>query len=169
VHGELGERDAAVAAYTRATNLHAAPPAEVPEIAAALARWQGHAETALQMLATHTREPLAPTAKWWQRYGHGRCLFELGRVQRQLGQLRAARDSLEIGVAELSVIESGHAQAAYERRLGRARAELALTLAALGAPASRIAPLAAASAEWLRQAEGNSEEIAALARLAAAK
>ena len=68
--------------------------------------------------------------------------------------------------AELAIVRD-HPAAALQRRLGRARAELAVTLAVIGAKKEEIAPVAAAASAWLRRAEGRAAEIEALERLAA--
>jgi predicted Ser/Thr protein kinase/tetratricopeptide (TPR) repeat protein len=166
VRGELGDADGAIAAFTRAVRIGAALT-DVPEMAANLAFWRGDAADAARQLVATLAQPQADDPPWWLHLYRAKLELALGRARRRLGQWRGAREALEASVAELTMIVRNHPTAAYERRLGRARAELAMTLAALASPTAEVAPVAAAAAAWLRQAEGSGREIAVLERLAA--
>jgi hypothetical protein len=80
--------------------------------------------------------------------------------------VRGAVAVLRPCVDALERIARNHPASTVERRLGRARIELALALAAAGAQRAEVAPLAAEGAAWLRVAEGSASERAALERLA---
>ena len=88
------------------------------------------------------------------------------RADEAAGRLREARRSLDVAVRQLVDISHKNPCPDVDRRLGRARAELAKILSATHAPAREIAGHAAPAAAWLRQAGGSPSEIDALDRLA---
>ncbi|XXY49879.1 serine/threonine-protein kinase [Sorangium sp. So ce269] len=164
---ELGQGARAVAAAERAVRFGAADDPELPEVVPYLSLWRGDAAAAATRFAEAIAAlPPQPDEPSWRRLKRAELRLGLGRARRAIGELRGARQALEPSVADLAAIAAEHPAAILDRRLGRARAELAVTLAASGASAAGVAPVAAAAAAWLRQAEGRAEEIAELERLA---
>jgi serine/threonine protein kinase len=96
---------------------------------------------------------------WWDRLQRARFTLGLGRALRQAGTLEPARGYLEQAVAELDAICRAHPSTSDERRLGRARVELTLTLVALEAPRATRDPVAAQATEWLRRAGAEQAEL----------
>jgi predicted Ser/Thr protein kinase/tetratricopeptide (TPR) repeat protein len=166
LRSELGDNALAIAAMERAVRV-GADDQNPPEVVPYLTLWRGDAKEAIRRLtAALAGLPAQPNEPWWSRLERAERELALGRARRALGDLPAARQALASSAAHLEVIARDHPAAAILRRLGRARAELAMTLAATGAPRTQIAEVAAAAAAWLREAEGSAAEIAALERLA---
>jgi tetratricopeptide (TPR) repeat protein len=169
IRSELGDDARAAEAMERAVHPGTDDAQGVVE-APYVALWRGDARGAEgRFAAALAAMPPKPDDPWWYRARHAQLQLGLGRARRALGDLRGARPALESSAAELEAIARDHPAAALERRLGRARAELAMTLAALGAKKEEVAPVAAAASAWLRRAEGRAAEIEALGRLAAAR
>src|SRR5262249_52964795 len=108
----------------------------------------------------------APTQdeRWWDRLARARLTMGLGRARRQAGELRGAREAIEKAIADLDGIVRMHPTASNERRLGRARVELALTLLAMKAPPARRRVVAMDAIRWLQRVGGFPPEIAELSR-----
>jgi hypothetical protein len=157
---ELGERAAAIAAMERART---ASPTTVPEATAYAALWSGDVEAAArqfsQLLAG---TPTEPSKLWWERRARAELLLGLGQAQRQANRLPAARSALRAATSELAAIVHNHPGSFYERRLGRARVELALTMASLGEAERTITPIAAPAIAWLRKVHSPSPELSSL-------
>jgi hypothetical protein len=126
---------------------------------------RGNADAAAHEFDTQlARKPEPENGLWWERRARAELLLGLGQAQRQSNQVAAARLALQTAVSELEEITRTHPSAFNERRLGRARVELALTLASLGATDREIAPIVAAASRWLRAVNSPSHELAALRR-----
>lgn len=161
---ELDDRAGALEAMARA----ARSPRESPPAMPYVALLRGDANTAAHQFAEAiAATPLASEAPWWRRVVRAELTLGLGRALRQTGDLRGARAALEDTIAELDPIVRDHPGANRERRLGRARVELAFTLASLGAGASERASVAAVAQAWLRRVGGSPAELARLEALGA--
>jgi predicted Ser/Thr protein kinase len=159
---DLGDRDGARDAMARA----ARSPGEPPDSAACAALLGGDPRGAARQLADALAATPAPVdGRWWERAARGRLALGLGRARRALGDLRGARDALERAVEDLGAAAHAGTSAWFHRRFGRARIELAFTLAALGEAPEQRAALAAGAAAWLRSVGGLASEIDALARI----
>ena len=90
----------------------------------------------------------------------------LGRALAALNQTDIAAATLERSITMLEPIARDKHVVAIDRRLGRARAELAYVRAALSAPPEATRALATAALAWLRSASAPAGEITALERLA---
>jgi hypothetical protein len=93
-----------------------------------------------------------------------RLALGLGQARRAGGDLSGARAALEGAVAVLEPIAREHPAVTFERRLGRARVELALTLLATGAPSAASEPAVSAALAWLEKVGGARDEIERLRR-----
>ena len=98
----------------------------------------------------HAAAP-GPDDQWWDRLSRARLSLGLGRAQRAAGQLAAARTTLETAIAALEQIIEQHPATAYERRLGRARVELAFALSAMGARLAERRAATEAALAWLER------------------
>jgi hypothetical protein len=165
---ELHEEGRASLALERALRVGAADDLDTAEVVPYLTLWRGDAARAAeQFTAALARLGNRPDEPWWRRLRRAELELGLGRARRAAGALSLACEVLRHCVAELAPIAREHPAAAIDRRLGRARAELALALAASGGPPAEIRELASAAASWLRAAGGSDDEIAALERLPA--
>jgi predicted Ser/Thr protein kinase len=161
VRAELENRAGALAAMERA----ARTPNEEPSAAPYATLWRGDAPGAARQFAKVLAALPPPSAdRWWVRDMRAELAIGLGRARRQLGDLGGARDTLAGAIADLEPIVRDHPGANRERRLGRARIELASALAVLGDAAERAAVAAAAEA-WARRAGVPAAELAALRAL----
>jgi len=115
-----------------------------------------------EALAAHAT---APDDHWWDGLVRGQLRLGQGRARRDAGELSGAREALEAAVAELEAVVRDHPQANYERRLGRARVELAFTLSSLGAPAAARVPVSEHALAWLRRVGGSPDEVGKLEAL----
>ena len=159
---DLGDLAGARDAMARA----ARSPAEPPDSAAYAALLAGDPRTAARRFEDAlAKAPPPADGRWWERVARGRLELGLGRARRALGDLRGARTVLGAAVADLAAVVHDDAPVSYQRRLGRARIELALTLAALGEAPQQRAALAQAAVAWLRSVGGLASEIDALARI----
>jgi predicted Ser/Thr protein kinase len=166
VLGELGQDAAAAESLARASGRASV---EAPEVGPYLALLRGDARAAEEGFATAlAAAPNRPSDPWWARVRRAGLTLGLGRARRALGDLDGARAALAPCVDELAAHARAHPATALGRRLGRARVELALTLAAQGSPPERVAPVAGAAAAWLREAGGRATEAETLERLAGA-
>jgi eukaryotic-like serine/threonine-protein kinase len=167
VRGETADVSGAAAALSRARSIQVDGDARLPEIVPYLKLWQGDAAGAAREFASALAAlPARDDSPWWDRYLRANLQLGLARARRAAGHLRAARPILVQSVGTLSDIAAKHSDGSVDRRLGRARAELAEVLAALRAPPEQIAAHATAAADWLRQAGGAGAEIRELDRLA---
>ena len=120
---ELDDRPRAAAAFERAARSR--PGGAHPRDAAYAALARGDARAAIDRFEDGLRDwQQTPSEAWWKRLTRAELRLGLGRAQRALA-LAGARPTLEASLAELEDIVRDHPGAAYERRLRRARAELA--------------------------------------------
>jgi eukaryotic-like serine/threonine-protein kinase len=166
IQGDLGRRAEAIATLTVARSIDVAPESDIPGILPYLWLWEGDAETAASAFAALVRDlPASDSQPWWDR--KERAELQVGWAQALLasGQVREARRTLESAVRGLTDIAHKFPYPPVERRLGRARAELARTLALLRAPAREIQPQADAALRWVRRTGGGDGAIHELERL----
>jgi tetratricopeptide (TPR) repeat protein len=163
---ELGDRSAALTALDRAWALGADTNGNTPEAEGYRQLWRGdpsaaasHFAAALVGLAGRPDEP------WYRAYARARVSLGLGRALAALNQTDIAAATLERSITILEPIARDKHVVAIDRRLGRARAELAYVRAALGAPPEATRALATAALAWLRSASAPTGEITALERL----
>jgi predicted Ser/Thr protein kinase len=166
LRAELGDRRGAIAALERASRIGgpAGPDGPNPEVEGYLALWRGDAAGA----AAYFVDQLAAEKQelGWQRANRALLALGLGRARRALGDLPGARAALETAILGLEDALRAHPGLSRERRLTRARAELAYVLEAQGAARAEILPLAAQAAASLRRMSGVPAEIARLDALA---
>jgi len=153
---DLGDRTGATEAMALAVG--ASP--EAPLTVAYLALLRGQAQAAARRFAE--AQARAPSELPWQRLERGHLSLGLGRARREAGDLRGALAAFEAAISDLEPVVRVHPNADWERRLGRARVELAFTLADLGASEQERAAVATPAAAWLRAVGGMPSEIAQL-------
>ncbi|HEY7371954.1 MAG TPA: serine/threonine-protein kinase [Polyangia bacterium] len=164
---ELNDVPAAVAAMRRAESLDVVTDPAFPIVSPYLRLWEGDAVRASkEFTSALAAMPVSKDEPWWDRYERANLELGLARARRAMGQLREAKAILAQTLETLRDLAAKHSDGGVERRLGRARAELAEVLAALHAPPAEIAPHAEAAVAWLRPAGGSSAEIQELDRLA---
>jgi tetratricopeptide (TPR) repeat protein/predicted Ser/Thr protein kinase len=145
---EVGDRAGASAALTRVIDLGARTLEEIPEVAGYASLWAGDRAGAEKLfVAALERLPPAPDEAWYITYVRAKLQLGLGRARAT--RPREARIVLAAAVDSLEKILRDHPAVAVERRLGRARAELARMLAATHADPSATA---SAALSWLRPA-----------------
>jgi hypothetical protein len=174
IAGELGEGLEAAAASGNAVSIPVAADSDVLSVQPYLHYWRGDFAAAAEAFASALRGlergPTfaggAETAPPWDRQARADLEIGLGRSLLALGRPRAARGPLTSAVQGLLDISVKLPSPGVERRLGRARAELARALASSGAPPNELRAHAAPAAEWLRRAGGLDTETGALDRLA---
>jgi hypothetical protein len=165
LRAELGEMVQAVAALERGLRA-SGNRNELPEMEPYLLLWRGDAGAAAQRFAAAlARESPRADDAWWDRYARANLQLGLGRARRALGDADGALPSLRAGVTALEEIARKHPATTIDRRLGRARLELALALAESGARRAEVLPLATAAREWLKEAHAPAQELAALERV----
>ena len=169
IRRELDDQSGAVSALQRAAAVTTAHDSQSPLIPFYLLLWQGdgaaatHGFTdALAAIPPNQREP------WWDRLDRAELELGLGRALRSVGRLERAKDVLSSSLDHLCAVASKNPSPYADRRLGRARAELAKVLLALHQPQARAAALASSAAFWLRQASGDDSEIRELERISGA-
>jgi len=159
---DLNKRDGAIEAMERA--VHAQK--EAPEAASYLTLLRGNAGAAARKFAEAVAaRPPTLEDQWWDRLLRAYLTLGLGRALRETGDLRGARGALEKTIRDLEPIIRVHPAASYERRLGRARVELAFTLSAMDTSSDERAVVAEAAVAWLRRVGGTSIEITRLVRI----
>ncbi|HEX3766376.1 MAG TPA: serine/threonine-protein kinase [Kofleriaceae bacterium] len=168
LRAELGDRTAAAAALDRAAVLGSDRNDDTPEAAGYRLLWRGDpAAAARRFAAALDAFPAAPGEPWYVGYTRARLSLGLGRAQAALGQPASAIAPLERSIAVLEPLARDRPAVAFDRRLGRARAELARARAAVGAPPEPTRALASAALGWLRSAGAPASELAALEPLTA--
>jgi tetratricopeptide (TPR) repeat protein/predicted Ser/Thr protein kinase len=166
VRSELGDQVGAAAAMQRALSVQIEGADRLP-IVPYLHLWQGDTATAArEFAAAIAAMPATNDPPWWVRYVRANLELGLARAHRAAGQLREAKPVLLQSVERLRGIADRHSDGSVDRRLGRARAELAEILAATHTRSDQVAAVAGPAADWLRQAGGSSIEIRELDRLA---
>lgn len=166
LRGELNDPAGAVSALQRATSMVDATVPPSPLVTPYLHFWQGNAAAAAGEFAA-TLDALRPrqSEPWWDRFERAELQLGLGRALRSSGRPHQAKKALLSGLQGLSEVAAMRLAPNADRRLSRARAELAQVLVTLHESRSRIADLAGPAAGWLRRAGGLEEEIAELERL----
>jgi eukaryotic-like serine/threonine-protein kinase len=167
LRGELNDRTGAVEAMQYAASIKVAREVDLPAVMPYLRFWQGSAgEASREFTAALQALPQRDSEPWWDRME--RADLELGRARadQAAGRLRDARRSFEVAVRQLVDISHKNSYPEVDRRVGRARAELARILLAMRASPRDIAAHAAPAAAWLRRAGGLASEIDELERLA---
>jgi hypothetical protein len=168
LRGELNDRAGAAEAMQRAASIEVTRAADLPAALPYLHFWQGNAADASREFAVALRAlPVREFEPWWDRLDRADLVLGSARADEAAGRLGEARRSLDVAVRQLVDINSKNPCPDVDRRLGRARAELAKILSATHAPARDIARHAAPAAAWLRRAGGSPAEIDELERLAA--
>jgi hypothetical protein len=156
---DLEDRGAAVDALEQAVRAGN----DGQESAGYLALFRGDAAEAIrQFTADIDAAHVAPGAPWWKQYKQLVLRIGLGRAQRIARNLVAARRTLAAAVAELAPIVAAQPSSGRERRLGRARVELAQAMIESGARSDEVAPVAEAGVAWLQRVGGSAAEIALL-------
>jgi hypothetical protein len=151
----------------RAASIEVTHDEDVRAVLPYLHFWQGSAGNASREFAAALRAfPAREGEPWWDRLDRADLVLGSARAEEATGRLREARRSLDVAVRQLVDISDKNPGPEVDRRLGRARAELAKVLSAARASAREIAGHAAPAAAWLRQAGGAPAEIDALERLA---
>ena len=159
VRYDLRDRDGATQAMASAVQLQR----DAAEAAGYVTLLRGDARRAerqfVEALAAHAP---APDDHWWDDLVRGQLKLGQGRARREAGDLPGACEALEAAVAEIEAVVHDHPQESYERRLGRARVELAFTLSSLGASAEARVPVVDQALAWLRHVGGLPDEIQSL-------
>ncbi len=164
---ELGDVAGARGAFERAA-ARALPGWPTSPTAPYLALFRGDAAAASDRFARALAPlPAGDDVPWWRRLQRGELRLGLGRAHRAAGDEAGARRALEASAADLAFVVAKRPVAQIERKLARARAELARAMAATGARPADVAAVAAPAAAWLGRAGGAAGELAALERLAA--
>jgi tetratricopeptide (TPR) repeat protein len=108
--------------------------------------------------------PQLPGEAWWRTVRRAEVELGLGRSLKALGDLRGAAAVLKAAVKRLVPLVDRQPRADFERRLGRARIELAHVLADQG-KAHEALEFGTGGMEWLRRVGGSPLEIQKLTRL----
>ncbi|HEU0033897.1 MAG TPA: serine/threonine-protein kinase [Kofleriaceae bacterium] len=126
----LADAPGALAAADRAIARGAATNPLTYDLAGNARLWRGDATGALaDYQAQLAKLAPVPDEPWFRRYERAKLVLGIGAAQRALGKRDAARTSLTAAVDDLAAIARDHAQTANERRLVRARRELAAVTA----------------------------------------
>jgi tetratricopeptide (TPR) repeat protein len=160
---ELGDAQA-LAALDRATARGAGSLEDgLPELEGYARLWRDDADGAIaQFRAALKRIPVETNEPWFVSYARAKVELGLGRAL--VAKPREAIAVLEPAVATFAEVARDHPAVAVERRLGRARAELARALASTGGDPSTAA---AAALTWMRRAGAPAAELAELERFRA--
>jgi tetratricopeptide (TPR) repeat protein len=166
LRSELGDRTAALAALDRAVGLGAATNPQTPEASGYRLLWRGEPDRAAAAFeAAVASTPGHPDDPWYQTFVRARLLLGLGRAREANHQPGAAEAALVQAITALEPIARHQPAAAVDRRLGRARAELARIRAATGAAPGETRELATAALAWMRAAGAPADQLAELQRL----
>ena len=166
LHAELGDRTGAIAALERARRLGGDANPDTTELPGYLALWRGDAAAAVTAFSAQLAEIAErPGEPWYRTLLRARLSLGLGRALAAAHHPGDAAGALERAIALLAPLAVRERRVAIDRRLGRARAELAKVRAALGAPPDQTRVLAAAALTWLRAAGAPAAELTALAAL----
>jgi len=122
VRWDLGDRAGAQEAMERAMQASS----DASEATAYVTLWRGNATAAVQQFtAAVAAVTPKPNEGWLERASRARLTLGLGRARRDMGDLGGAREAFERTIADLEPIVRDHHETNIERRLGRARVELA--------------------------------------------
>ncbi len=153
---DLGERGGAIEAMEWAVQAKK----EAPEAGPYLTLLRGGARAAARQFADAvSARPPTLDDSLWDRLSRAYLTLGLGRALREMGDLRGARKALERTIADLDPIVRVHPATSHERRLGRARVELAFTLCSMDASSAECNAMAAAAAAWQRRVGVDSIDI----------
>jgi hypothetical protein len=159
---DLGDSTGAIAAMAHAMSASS----DAQEAVAYHRLWTGNTPAAVQQFADAVAAAVPkPNEYSLERVPRARLTLGLGRARREMKDLRGAREALERTIEDLEPVVHEHADTSYQRRLGRARVELAFTLSAMGVSKSERVAVTKAAAEWLRRTGGNPAELAKLEEL----
>jgi len=166
VRWDLGEHDGAIEAMQRVEQASSG----AREAAAYASLWQRHPTAAARQFADAVASATPKANEYWSdRLQRARLTLGLGWALREAGELRRAREALEGTITDLVLIAREHHETMIERRLGRARVELALTLLGIGEDSSERNEVATSAEKWLRDVGGNLSELEELKRLRGTK
>ena len=166
LRGELNDRTGAAEAMQRATSIAVTRELDWPAALPYLHLWQGNLGSASREFAAALKAlPARDAEPWWDRLERSDLELGQARTEGVAGHLRDARRTLDVAVRRLGDICRTISHPMVDRRLGRARTELAKLLAANRASPREIAEHAVPAAEWLRRAGGLESEIEELERL----
>ena len=164
--GETGDAAGAIAALER--SVAAGRDGRIaPTAAPTLALLRGDLGHAIAAFEAGIAARSGDDQPWWQRFHRGGLALGLALARRASGDLPAARRAFELAEADFVAINRTNPSPSIEHRLARARAELALVLAATGADRARAAAEARAALAWLRRSGAMTAHVPALERLAA--
>ena len=162
---ELGDEADAITAATRGAEIQRRTHNGTLVPAGYLALWQGDPRRAAELFIDEAGQlPRTQHEAWWKTAARSRAELGLATARIAGGDTSAARALLERVVADLEQVASSQPAAANERRLARARAELAAVLAMTHGARDEISRLSGAAAAWLRVEGGRPDEIAMLQR-----
>jgi tetratricopeptide (TPR) repeat protein/predicted Ser/Thr protein kinase len=163
---ELGDRAAALTALDRAAVFGANTSPDTPEANGYRLLWRGDDKAAAAAFETAFADiPKLADEPWYRSYTRAVLSLGLGRALRRGDQPNAAAAAFERCIAVLEPLSRDRHAVVIDRRLGRARAELARVRAATGADPGETRTLAMAALAWLRYAGAPSSEIIELQRL----
>jgi tetratricopeptide (TPR) repeat protein len=166
LQSEIGDRPAAVKALDRAAALGADTNSNTPEAVGYRQLWSDAPSSAAQhFVAALEKLPSRASEPWYRAYTRARLSLGLGRALVALNQPSAAAAAFERCIAMLEPIARHQPAVAIDRRLGRARVELARVRAATGAPPEVTHEVAVAALAWLRSVSAPVREIRELQRL----
>jgi eukaryotic-like serine/threonine-protein kinase len=166
LRSELGFHTAALVALDSSIRFGSDTNPETLEVNGYRALWRGDTDAATAAFTAALAEvPPRPDEPWYWAYTRARLLLGIGRAFAAQHRLDAAATALERAVDIFEPLARKLQRVAIDRRLGRARAELARVHAAIGAPPARTRELAAAALVWLRAAGAPADELAELERL----
>lgn len=126
LRGELGDAAGAITALERASATQATDGRHAPVVLPFLAFWQGRLDVARRGFEDALRaRPPTPTAPFWDRMERAELELGLGRALRAAGRSKEAKKTLKRSLADLTDVARSHPAPITDRRLARARAELA--------------------------------------------
>jgi len=170
LNAERGDRSAALAALDRAWLAGAAGNLNTREVDGYRKLWRDDATAAAAAFNDALRDsPTSADEPWYETYARAVVTLGLGRARQAEHRLPEAAAVLEHSVALLAPLAEGQHSAAIDRRLARARAELARVRAATAASPDQTRALAGAALAWLTAAGGAASELTELQGLAAIK
>jgi tetratricopeptide (TPR) repeat protein/predicted Ser/Thr protein kinase len=159
VRADLGQRRGAIEALELAVRA----ASDATEAAAYIALFRGDPRGAVRQFADAVAaKPPQQKEPSWKRASRAMLTLGLGRARLDMGDLRGAREAFEWTIADLQPYIREHPGARYERRLGRARVGLAITLISMGEHSAERSAVARAGVVWLRRVGGQPSEITLL-------
>jgi len=164
---ERGQHRIAIEALRHAAASGPKDGAGADEVAGYLALLGGDAAMAARRFDdARQRLTLSPDAPWWRRYRRATLALGLGRARLAAGDPAAARQVLDDSITDLLAVAVANPSPVVTRRLIRARAELARSLAMTGPATDAMREAARLAAHGLRDEGGRDDEIAELEQLA---